>query len=107
VWGEGVSKSARNDFEAVVFEQHGRLALLKKRLLRAGAESALMTGSGSAVFGLFPSGRQAAQALKSLGKEEAFRISLVSRSRYRRLWWRALQPYITGNTWPPRSQNVA
>ena len=43
----------RNDFEEVVFEQHPRLAILKERLLCAGATAAMMSGSGSALYGLF------------------------------------------------------
>jgi 4-diphosphocytidyl-2-C-methyl-D-erythritol kinase len=96
--------TSANDFESVVFEEHGRLAALKRRLLREGAETAMMTGSGSAVFGLFPTGGDASRALKSLGKIEAFRISLVSRARYRSVWWRALREHITGRIWPPRSR---
>jgi 4-diphosphocytidyl-2-C-methyl-D-erythritol kinase len=103
VWDRG-SAQAANDFETVVFEEHPRLAALKRGLLRQGAESAMMTGSGSAVFGLFPTRAQVTRALKSLEKEEAFRISLVSRVRYRSTWWRALKDHITGRIWPPRSR---
>ena len=103
VWGQGPAAAA-NDFEAVVFEQHNRLAILKRGFLRAGAETAIMTGSGSAVYGMFPTREQASRALESLGKEETFRISLVRRARYRSIWWRALEEHITGRTWPPRSQ---
>jgi len=104
VWGQGDPQAAANDFETVVFEQHGRLAALKRGFLRAGAERAMMTGSGSAVFGLFPTREQASRALQSLGKEEAFRISLVSRVRYRSIWRHALEEHITGRLWPPRSR---
>jgi 4-diphosphocytidyl-2-C-methyl-D-erythritol kinase len=96
--------AAANDFESVVFEQHGTLGVWKKRLLRAGASTALMTGSGSALFGLFRTGADASRALESLVGERAFRISLVSRPRYRKLWWRALEEHITGRIWPPQSR---
>ena len=43
-----------NDFEPVVFRMHPRLEDLKKALLGAGAAVALMSGSGSAIFGAFP-----------------------------------------------------
>ena len=36
-WDTGSLAEARNDFEAVVFEQHAELAILKKRLTAAGA----------------------------------------------------------------------
>jgi len=101
---EPVRTAAANDFEEVVFEQHGSLGVLKKRLLRAGAFTAMMTGSGSALFGLFRTSAEAAHAADSLGKEDAFRISLLSRTRYRSMWWRALEQHITGRIWPPPSR---
>jgi 4-diphosphocytidyl-2-C-methyl-D-erythritol kinase len=103
VWDRGRSPAA-NDFESVVFEEHRRLAVIKRKLLREGADTAMMTGSGSAVFGLFPTGGDAARALNSLGKVDAFRISLVSRARFRSLWRHALREHITGRIWPPRSR---
>lgn len=42
-----------NDFEPHIFEAHPSIALLKQQLLDAGALYASMSGSGSAVFGLF------------------------------------------------------
>ena len=104
VWGRSVASPPRNDFEEVVFQQHGGLAAIKRRLLRAGASVALMTGSGSAVFGLFPDRNRISAALQSWGAPTAFRVSLVSRTRYRRMWWRALQEHTTGRTWPPQSR---
>ncbi len=103
-WDLSRGEDARNDFEAVVFEQHPRLAALKKRLTRIGASPALMSGSGSAVFGLFRSGDEVSRALNALEGEEVLRISLVSRARYRSLWWRALNEHIDQKTWPPRSR---
>ncbi|MGA3015870.1 MAG: 4-(cytidine 5'-diphospho)-2-C-methyl-D-erythritol kinase [Bryobacteraceae bacterium] len=103
-WERGVGKSSENDFEAVVFKQHRNLANLKKRLVRAGATAAMMTGSGSALFGLFPDRHGISAAMNSLGDEKVFRISLVSRARYRRIWWRALGPHAVWNTWPPQSR---
>jgi 4-diphosphocytidyl-2-C-methyl-D-erythritol kinase len=95
---------AANDFEAVVFERHKALGVLKKRLVRAGAVVAMMTGSGSALFGLFADRAGVSRALKSMGEVRAFRISLVSRARYRSMWWRALQEHIKPNIWPPQSR---
>ena len=104
VWDGGVSPAACNDFETVAVEQHGIIGSIKERLSRAGASMALMTGSGSAVFGLFPSSAQARRVLESFRKEQAFRFSLVNRARYRGLWWRALEEHITAKVWPPQSQ---
>jgi len=100
--GGGVS--AANDFEAVVFERHPRLAVLKKRLVRAGASDALMTGSGSALFGLFADPNGVSRALDQLRDEQVFRFSLVSRARYRRMWWQALKTHMHPNSWPPESR---
>lgn len=51
----------RNDFEGVVFQGYPQLRRLKERLLAMGAAAALMSGSGSALFGLFRE-RDAARA---------------------------------------------
>jgi len=107
VWGQGSAGTGVNDFESVVFDAHPQLKPVKTRLLRAGASSAMMTGSGSAIFGLFPSRAATAQAIELLdGLDVAglFQISLVTRARYRRMWWRALKEHISGRTWPPRSR---
>jgi len=82
VWNAGAPW--QNDFESVVFEQHPELARVKKRLLRAGAPVALMTGSGSAILGLFPDRASLANAAKTLANLRPRRFSLVSRARYRR-----------------------
>ena len=95
-----------NDFEAVVFEQHPQLAALKKRLERAGAAVAMMTGSGSALFALFGTRGEASSAREILGGERSFAISLVSRTRYRSMWWRALAEHLQGRPWPPSSPVV-
>ena len=43
----------KNDFEPHIFEAHPAIASLKQMLLSAGAVYASMSGSGSALFGLF------------------------------------------------------
>lgn len=42
-----------NDFEASVFRQHPALADIKEQLYRSGAAYASLSGSGSALYGLF------------------------------------------------------
>src|SRR5262249_40667438 len=42
-----------NDFETAVFEQHPQLQRIKEKLLKLGARPALMSGSGSTIFGVF------------------------------------------------------
>lgn len=108
IWGAGRGpfECAGNDFEAVVFERYPLLATIKKRLLKLGAEPAMMTGSGSAIFGLFRTREDVSRALKSIGEVQAFPISLVSRARYRSLWWRWLRAHINEKKWPPQSRYV-
>jgi 4-diphosphocytidyl-2-C-methyl-D-erythritol kinase len=103
-WDRSSLATARNDFEAVVFEQHPRLARLKKQLVRAGADLALMSGSGSAVYGLFQERNRISDATASLREEQAFRISLVSRGRYHAMWRRALAEHTKPGLWPPQSR---
>lgn len=43
----------RNDFEPTVFTKYPVLVNIKNRLLEYGAHAALLTGSGSSVFGIF------------------------------------------------------
>lgn len=52
-WGH-LERLAVNDLEPVVFERHPGLAEARDRLREAGAAVALLAGSGSSVFGLFP-----------------------------------------------------
>jgi 4-diphosphocytidyl-2-C-methyl-D-erythritol kinase len=104
VWDGGVSRAACNDFETVAVERHRVIGAIKKRMLRAGASMAMMTGSGSAVYGIFPGSAQASEVFQSFRKEKAFRFSLVSRARYRAQWWRALEEHITAKEWPPQDR---
>lgn len=46
-------KSIENDFETSVFPNHPSIKALKERMIADGALYASMTGSGSAVFGVF------------------------------------------------------
>ena len=93
-----------NDFEIVVFEQHPQLKALKQRLLRLGANPAMMTGSGSAVFGLFATGEQSARAIERIKEERVFPIRFVSRKQYRAAWRRRLREHVNQSLWPPQSQ---
>jgi len=102
---ESGNLAGSNDFETVVFEQHPQLKALKQRLLRLGASPAMMTGSGSAIFGLFASGAQAARAIEQMKKEErVFPIRFVSRARYRATWHQRLREHVKQSLWPPQSR---
>ena len=95
LWSVGVARDAgdwevRNDFETVVFAQYPQLKLIKGKLLRLGARPALMTGSGSTIYGIFPSksarDRAAVQLRRELPSGQVHAVTLVSRKRYRALW---------------------
>jgi 4-diphosphocytidyl-2C-methyl-D-erythritol kinase len=51
----GIAQFARNDFEAVVAARHPRLEGYLERLRRSRAAFAMMTGSGSTIFGVLDS----------------------------------------------------
>jgi 4-diphosphocytidyl-2-C-methyl-D-erythritol kinase len=61
----GDNASIENDFESVVFRRHPEISVVKRRLLESGALLALMSGSGSSVFGLFAKEEQAQEALRN------------------------------------------
>jgi len=98
----------RNDFETVVFHEHPQLKSIKGKLLQLGAQRALMTGSGSALFGLFPSrelrDRAAGWFRGKLPDNQVYPFSMVSRSRYRALWYRQLAVSSESMTWPPQDR---
>jgi 4-diphosphocytidyl-2-C-methyl-D-erythritol kinase len=99
---------AVNDFETVVFHQHPQLESIKGKLLKLGAWRAMMTGSGSALFGLFPSrelrDRAAGLFRKDFARDRVYPFTMVSRSRYRALWWRQLAVSSENKTWPPQDR---
>jgi 4-diphosphocytidyl-2-C-methyl-D-erythritol kinase len=51
-----------NDFELIAIEMHPVIGEIKRSLLKAGATAALLSGSGSAVFGLFATREDAIEA---------------------------------------------
>jgi 4-diphosphocytidyl-2-C-methyl-D-erythritol kinase len=81
-----------NDFEKPVFKTHRELAAVARKLRRWGARPALMTGSGSAIFGVFQAENELKAATAQFPPGTAFPVSFVSRRQYRSLWRRALGP---------------
>jgi len=54
-----------NDLEKSVLKKYPEIDKIKKKLMEAGAQNALMSGSGSTVFGLFNNKDDAQKALKN------------------------------------------
>ncbi|MBN2199998.1 MAG: 4-(cytidine 5'-diphospho)-2-C-methyl-D-erythritol kinase [Candidatus Aminicenantes bacterium] len=74
-----------NDLEATVFRFHPRLQDIKALLQSRGAELSLVTGSGSAVFGVFRERRKAEDARKEAERLfPAVLAETVPRERYGR-----------------------
>jgi 4-diphosphocytidyl-2-C-methyl-D-erythritol kinase len=78
-----------NDFEAAVFRRYPRLAKIKRDLLHGGASEALLAGSGSAVFGVFPSPAKARRAAVGFPHDQTFVCESLSRNKYARFLNRA------------------
>jgi len=77
-----------NDFEPAVFAMYPAIGRLRHRLERQGARPARMTGSGSTVFGFFPSKTAAQEAASRIAG--AIPFETVSRRRYAMAWAKAL-----------------
>lgn len=106
--GDGGALCA-NDFESVVFGQFPQLQAIKGKLLKMGASPVMMTGSGSALFGVVRSPETVERARRSFPKEWLYSVSLVSRRRYRQLWRRQLREHLDAedlnrDVWPPQSR---
>src|SRR5207249_4909758 len=70
-----------NDLERVVFALYPELDSIKKQLLQSSAFAAAVTGSGSAIFGLFENAADLEKAALLFGN--AIKIRFLKRSEYR------------------------
>jgi 4-diphosphocytidyl-2-C-methyl-D-erythritol kinase len=66
-----------NDFEEALAQTHGVLREIKEELLSAGAEAALLSGSGATVFGVFRDKASAVRARASVGRASGRRAYAV------------------------------
>ncbi len=89
----GITSWILNDFERVVFPQHPSLAEIKRTLAASGTpEAALhasLSGSGSALFGLYLTRGDAERALDRLRQHEGVRCTLT-RTLPRTLYWQQM-----------------
>jgi 4-diphosphocytidyl-2-C-methyl-D-erythritol kinase len=83
-----VRTGIENDFERVVFPQYPELRKVKSVLERAGAEYASLSGSGSAVYGLFATREKASEAAKKLMKAGVPAVATSTLTR--RQYWKQL-----------------
>ncbi len=81
-----------NDLEAPVAQRHPEIAQVKLHLRQAGAVGASMSGSGSAVYGLFRTRAAAAAAARTL-KRPGWRV-LLTRTLSRLEYQRAARPRL-------------
>ncbi len=83
----GAQSEVRNDLQAPVAARHPEIRRIVTRLTKIGAVQAMMSGSGSAVYGLFRN-RQAAARAADLLRSRATRTLVtrtVNRMRYQAL----------------------
>jgi len=76
LWSE-VLELAVNDFEPPVFSAHPVLRKIKEELLAAGAEIALLSGSGATVFGVFRDEVGALQAVSCFQPRRELKVFAV------------------------------
>jgi len=102
-WSLPENWTVQNDFEKVVFAQHPQLKSIKGKLLKLRASPALMSGSGSTIFGIFASRQLRDRAARwfhqEFGSDKIHPVTLVSRSRYRALWRRQLEIPLKRKIW--------
>jgi len=77
-----------NDFEKVAFRDFPKLRGIKKNLLETGAFAAGLTGSGSALFGLFNSKRELLKARRAIESKQ-FRV-IPTKTLSRKQYWNCL-----------------
>ena len=80
----GDAATIKNDFEPLLLRRLPRLAKAKRALLQHGAVGAALTGSGSALFGLFDDLAKAHRAVRALnqGGAKVFLASTLSRRQF-------------------------
>jgi 4-diphosphocytidyl-2-C-methyl-D-erythritol kinase len=84
-FAESFPDALHNDFERAIFRLKPEIERAKNALRLNGARRALMTGSGSSLFGIFENRETLARAARSLRTETNWRVfscSTLSRAQY-------------------------
>lgn len=89
------SATLRNDLEIAVVKHHPAISRIRQSLIDAGAAFAAMSGSGSAVFGLFERGEAARRTAKDLARPGW--LSLHTRTLARREYERRITVQISAS----------
>ncbi len=75
--------SLENNLEETVFNFYPRLKEIKSLLLGQGAELSLLSGTGSAIFGLFRQRKRAEESLRELERHyPSLLVETISRKKY-------------------------
>ena len=72
---DGVVVSLHNDFESTVLDEYPVIGAVKRDLVEAGAEAALLSGSGASVFGIARSAAQAHAIAETLKPRYPFVVA--------------------------------
>lgn len=106
VWQAYLASDAENDFEDAVFQLHPELKRWQRKLERLGAQPARLSGSGAALFGVFPNLAKLQGALPQFRTEplKVFSTTTVPRRQFRARIGRSLREHALEDTWPPRSR---
>ena len=83
-----VRTGIENDFESVVFPKYPAIREVKRALERSGAKYVSLSGSGSAVFGLFSDKETAAEAVKKLEAQDIPARATITLTREQ--YWKEL-----------------
>lgn len=82
-----LSNIQKNDFEDVILKEVPLIGEIKAQMKKLGSRYCLMSGSGPAVFGIFPDSASASKAFHQLqkGGYSLFRSRTISSEEYKRL----------------------
>lgn len=85
----GGSRHFFNAFEEVISGKYPEIGSIREGLLKSGALAAHLSGSGSAVVGIFPSRAKAEWALSRIESDswKAYLVERVDRTMYRRIFF--------------------